>query len=123
MNDLEALKAQWRAEGLTSFQVANRAADWQKAETNRRALGWWQNHELWLESGYSRSEVEEVALWRVYSAAVRFGLVRLARAATIMQSRPPLRPLRDVHAARGETLRFVELGGGLVRGVVVSKIC
>jgi hypothetical protein len=88
MVDVEQLKREWREkaaahgvdrqDGATGYQVATIKAERAKAAHRQDPTRWWwQNHEMWLEHGYSRSITEEDALWHVYRAAYRILLNKL----------------------------------------------
>lgn len=128
MFDLAAFKAQYRAlataqgidaaDGPTSYQAANVRADRAKAAARAAATDWWADCDLWRDFGPAHSDVEHDTFRRLFWAAwsKQHALDR-----PLSHREAILRPLRDVHHARGERLAWLAVGKGLTVAVVVRE--
>lgn len=62
--DIEALKAAWKAEGLTGYEIANRAAEWMKDTHHQRMAALVEahaaRHPLCYDDGYGQADAVKV---------------------------------------------------------------
>lgn len=97
---------------VTSFQRINVMVDVRRARAWRLVTQWWLTVD-WLDEGKAHSETEFDAFLRLW--------VRVLYASDALKENPPPlpksrnhnKPLRDVLAARGEKLEWIEDADGI----------
>lgn len=102
-------------ERCNATAAAHKAAQW----AAYRAETWWQDRDIWLEHGINQSSTERLAYEAILETCGHLpvnrhedllALVRECLSELRQESAGKLIPLKDVLAARGETLYWREPG-------------
>lgn len=83
-----------------------------------RALPWWADPELWWDDSDDQRPLEREVFRRLFWAAWR--MVHGPERGPLSHREAILRPLREIHAARGQRLEWINVGKGQVVGVLVD---
>ena len=83
-----------------------------------RALPWWAKPELWWDDSDFQRPLEREVFRRLFWAAWR--MVHGPERGPLSHREAILRPLREIHAARGQRLEWVNVGKGQVVSVLVD---
>lgn len=105
----------------TSFARANRLADEAKARQQATCDAWWMDAALWQEPGLHHSATEQLCMESLLAqcpnrqrraTVLQVGSAVLREVLAELRAVQLLLPLRDIMAARGETVVTLEFGRG-----------